>query len=335
MHHPYPVWLRAGWSIMSPQRDQRNAERKQSRRHAGTNPIMSPNISNSHLIHEYLHAHRDRWRPGTTRLRRIQLTALARALEPVALVEATEDDIYRWRDQLDVAPETLASYVSAARGLYRWMSTRARPRLRADDPAAVLDRPRVPARQPRPMLDRHFDLALRCAVSDPQMYVWLVLAGCSGLRCCEIAWMQTTDVEERDGGGALLHIVGKGGKRRTVPAGAALMETMRLFLRGPRGPVFTRPSDGRAHTPDRVSQLINRFLRDLDIHETAHSLRHRFGTDYHAIDPDLFRQAALMGHASLDMTRRYTEVSPLEAARHVDDLTDRRLGRGWERGSAA
>lgn len=296
---------------------------------------MSPNITNDYVIAEYLHTHRDRWRPGTIKLRRLQLHALARQLTPATIATATEDDLYRWRDQLTGAPETVSSYVSAARGLFRWMTTRARPRIRPDDPAAVLDRPRVPARPPRPMLDAHFDLALRCAATNPEMFVWLVLAGCSGLRCCEIAWMQTTDVEELAGGGALLHIVGKGGKRRTVPAGAALMEALRPFLRGPRGPVFTRPSDGQAHTPDRVSQLINRHLRDLGIHETAHSLRHRFGTDYHAIDPDLFRQATLMGHASLDMTRRYTEVSPLEAVRFVNDLTDRRLGGGPSRGRAA
>lgn len=333
---PYRIRVRARQSIMTPQRERGNAKCEQSRRHAGTNPIMSPNIiSNAYVINEYLHAHRDRWRPSTIRLRRIQLRALAEALHPVDLINATEDDLYRWRDHLVGAPETLSSYVSATRGLYRWMSTRARPRLRVDDPSAVLDRPKVPPRLPRPMLDAHFDLALRCATTRPELFVWLVLAGCSGLRCCEIAWMQTTDVEERDRGGALLHIVGKGGKRRTVPAGAALMEAMRPFLRGPRGPVFTRPSDGRAHTPDRVSQLINRFLRDLDIHETAHSLRHRFGTDYHAIDPDLFRQASLMGHASLDMTRRYTEVSPTEAMRYVDDLTARRLSGGGGPGRAA
>lgn len=321
---------------MSPQRDRRDSNRDGSSRHAVTNDVVpiTNNIPNEYVVQEYLRAHRDRWQPGTTRLRRIQVRALAIALAPTPLVDATEDDLYRWRHDLTGKPETIASYVSAARSLYRWMSARARPRLRVDDPTAILDRPRVPARLPRPMLDAHFDLALRCAVHDPQMYVWLVLAGCSGLRCCEIAWMQTTDVEERPDGSALLHIVGKGGKRRTAAAGAATMQAMRPFLRGPRGPVFTRPSDGRAHTPDRVSQLINAFLRELDIHETAHSLRHRFGTDYHAIDPDLFRQAALMGHASLDMTRRYTEVSPLESVRYVDELTTRRVSGDWRRGAA-
>lgn len=102
------------------------------------------------------------------------------------------------------------------------------------------------------------------------------------------------------------------------------MLTLRPFLLG-RGPVFTRVLDGRAHTPNGVSAKVNRFLRDLNVQGTAHSLRHRFASDYHALDPDLYRQAKLMGHASVDTTQRYTEVSPVEAARHIEAMTRRRM----------
>ncbi|MDN5854375.1 MAG: tyrosine-type recombinase/integrase, partial [Actinomycetia bacterium] len=252
--------------------------------------------------------------------------ALATHLAPIPLVDATAEHILPWHPHLAGPPETIAAHISAARGLYRWMAVYARPRLRQDDPTVILERPHIPTAQPRPMLDRHYDLALACAVSDPEMYLWLGLMGCSGLRCCEIAWMHTGDVEPLDDHGALLHITGKGGKRRTVPAGAMLALTMRPFLTG-MGPVFTRPSDGRAHTPNAVSHRVSAFLADVGIPapHRAHSLRHRFGTDYHAIDPDLYRQAKLMGHSSVDTTQRYTEISPVEAARYVEQLTRRRL----------
>lgn len=291
----------------------------------------STGIDNEVLIAAFLRAHRERWRPTTTRLRRIQLHALGRQLG-TPLVSVTEEELLAWRDDLhdrqQASPETIKAYVCSARGLYGWMSSRARPRYRPDDPSVCLEVPRIPSRPPRPMLDRHFDIALSAALSDAELFCWLCLAGCSGLRCCEIAWLQTHDVEEIPGGGAWLHLEGKGGKRRTTAAGAALMGVLRPFVsRGVRGPVFTRPSDGRAHTPNRVSAIINQHLRSLGIHETAHTLRHRFGTDYHVLDPDLFRQASVMGHASVDMTRRYTEVSPAETGRHIDELTARRIGR--------
>lgn len=284
----------------------------------------------AYLAHQQSHTRRP-WRPRTVEVRAQQIRALAAWLDPVPLVLATEDDILTWYATLARwQPETRAAYASAVRCLYRWMSTRARPRLRTDDPTLLLDRPVVPAAPPRPMLDRHFDLALACAVAQPEMYLWLGLMGCSGLRCCEIAWMHTGDVEERPDGSGLLHITGKGGKQRTVPCGAMLMLTLRPFLRG-RGPVFTRVSDGQAYRPKGVSERVNNFLRGIGVHESAHQLRHRFGSDYHAIDPDLYRQAKLMGHASVDTTQRYTEVSPVEAARYVEQLTVRRLGHGRPR----
>lgn len=301
--------------------------------------VAFPNLDNESIIREYF-TYREqtrRWRPETFRLRRLQVRRLAEDLAPTTLHAATEDELISWHRSLRGMPETISSYTSGVRGLYQWMAVYSRPRLRTDDPTLILERPHIPDAQPRPMLDRHFDLALACAVSDPEMYLWLGLMGCSGLRCCEIAWMHTGDVEALDTGGGLLHITGKGGKERTVPAGEMVMLTMRPFLRG-RGPVFTR-ADGQAHTPKAVSARTNRFLERIGVPapQTAHSLRHRFGTDYHGIDPDLYRQAKLMGHASVDTTQRYTEISPLEAAKYIEQLTRRRLvaGRVWTPSSDA
>lgn len=296
---------------------------------------MKPmSASNPDLIEHYIRAHSDRWRPGTQRLRRVQLRAVAHDLAPTALDQVTEDDLYAWATRLRGAPETRASYIAAVRGLYRWMSTKARPRLRSDDPAAILDRPRVPVRPPRPMLDGNYDLAIRAADGNQEMLAWLALAGCSGLRCCEIAWLQVTDISPLPNGQGLLRFEGKGGKVRTVPVGTAVMALLRPAMARRRGPVFRRPTDGRAHSPDRVSQLINRHLRDLGIDETAHQIRHRFGSDYHRADGDIFRQARLMGHRSVDTTLGYTATEPIDAVQFIELLTTRRL-RPSRGGSAA
>lgn len=285
-------------------------------------------LDNETVIQAYLSFRAAGWRPETLRVRTAQLRRIADGLAPTSLIDVTEQHILRWRGAFRGSPETIASYISCVRGLYRWM-TRVRPALRLDDPTLILDRPRIPEAQPRPMLDRHYELALACAVSQPEMYLWLGLMGCSGLRCCEVAWLRVGDVEPRADGGALLHLTGKGGKQRTVPVGAMVALTLHPFLTG-QGPVFTRPSDGRAHTPRGVSERVSRFLQQLGVPAPAraHSLRHRFGTDYHALDPDLYRQARLMGHSSVDTTQRYTAISPLEAARYIEELTRRRLGRG-------
>lgn len=298
--------------------------------------VQFPTFVNQDVIAQYI-AHRAttgrRWRPETIRVRTYQLHLVAEQLAPTTLHAATEDDILRWHAALPGRPETIASYTSAVHGLYRWMCTTARPRLRPDDPTLILERPAIPHVESRPMVDRHFDLALACAVSDAEMYLWLGLMGCCGLRCCEVAWMHVGDVEQREDGSGMLHIEGKGGKRRTVPAGAMLMLTMKPFLHG-RGPVFTRPSDGKAYSPASVSGKVSTFLQGVGVPSPfrAHSLRHRFGADYHAIDVDLYQQAKLMGHASVDTTARYTAISPAEAAKHIEQLTYWRLQPGRRTG---
>ena len=261
------------------------------------------------------------WRPRTLEVRGYQLAAIAEAI-PV-LVAATDDDLMAWFDTLTGSKETIAQYVSAISGLYRWMVVKRK--LRRDNPALVLDRPRIPPRLPRPMMEKHYQLALACALSEPDLYLWLGLMGCSGLRCCEIAWLMVYDVEERDDGSGIARLVGKGGKRRAVPIGENLMLTLRPFLDRPAGSVFVRP-DGSPWPPGLVSRRVNRFLREIKIPDTAHSLRHRFGTDYHAIDADVFRQAQVMGHSSINSTLLYTQVDPTVAAEHVAALTRRRFG---------
>lgn len=296
-------------------------------------PVALHTGHNDLIIAQYLdyqrYASAKPWGIRTAEWRARQLRIIAAALNPVRLIDANEDDVMAWHLKLRGKPETRASYTSAAHGLFNWMAVKSRPRLRTDDPTLILERPRIPVTQPRPMVGRHYDLALACAVSNPEMYLWLGLMGCSGLRCCEVAWMHVGDVEHLPDNSGMLHIVGKGQKQRTVPIGAMLLLTMRPFLRG-RGPVFTRPSDGGPHTPKGVSQRVSQFLQGVGVPapSRAHSLRHLWAGDYHALDPDLYRQAKLMGHASVDTTQRYTEISPVEAARHIETLTTRRLSVG-------
>lgn len=312
---------------MTSERARSNAKRSRALPGAAQDRVVqTTHFPNDDLITIYIqHRRAVDWGPGTARIRTGQLRQLAEDMAPTPLVAVSEEQLLAWRLGLTGEPETISSKVAAARGLYRWMAVRARPRLRVDDPAAILDYPSIPERLPRPMPENQFVLALACAATDPQMYAWIGLGGCCGLRCCEMATLKTGDVEHLASGCGLLHVTGKGGKQRTVPAGEPLMDALAPFLSGTRGPVFRRPSDGKAHTPNRVSELINAFLRGIGIDKTAHTLRHRFGTDYHALDPDIFRQAGLMGHSSVDMTRRYTQVSPDEAVRHINQLTQRRM----------
>lgn len=290
-------------------------------------------IDDTALINRYItfrcNSGKRPWRPKTVQARTWALKSIsswmrqAPGLEPATMLTMTRSHVERWRLGLSGAPETVHALVSTMRGLGRWMVIH---ELRSDDPTVTLECPIVPPAQPRPIDSREYDLALACALAYPEIYLMLGLMGCCGLRCCEIAWLRTLDVEHLDNGGLVLHVIGKGGKRRPVPTGKYLAASLTPFLAA-HGPVFTRPSDGEAYRPDGVGYHVNRFLRSVGCTATAHQLRHRFGTDYHELDPDLYRQATIMGHASVNTTQRYTLISPLEAAEYIERMSRRRLRR--------
>lgn len=293
---------------------------------------MSAPLDNEVLIARYVmyrsSSGRRPWRPKTAKARTSHLRMIGRAL-PVPLVEITEHHVLAYRAQImdQFSPETVCARVASLRGLGKWMSSVAR--LRLDDPTVCMEYVDVPESTVYATSSDDFDLALACALGSgrPDMYVWLGLMGCMGLRCCEVAWMKTHDIEYLGTGGSILHIVGKGGKRRSVPAPRYITACLKPFAVG-RGPMFTRPSDGKEHRPEGVGYHVQRFLRGIGVESTAHPLRKRFARDYHTLDPDIVRQAELMGHSSTLTTRRYIGITPLDAAEYIERMVQRRMPGG-------
>ena len=70
-----------------------------------------------------------------------------------------------------------------------------------------------------------------------------------------------------------------------------------------------------------VSQITNRYLHDIGIAHTLHTLRHWFGTNcYRVSGRDLRATQELMGHESPASTQVYTWVDPGELAEAVGRL---------------
>jgi integrase/recombinase XerC len=72
--------------------------------------------------------------------------------------------------------------------------------------------------------------------------------------------------------------------------------------------------------PGRVSGLINDYLHSLGIPDTAHSLRHSFGTEFYRASKDIRLTQELMGHASPITTAIYAAADMDSAAALVAAL---------------
>lgn len=201
---------------------------------------------------------------------------------------------------------SLRGSMSAHRSFYRWALDE---RLITDDPTRRLKMPRAPRRLPRPMDER--DVASALENGGVQEAAIIALAGFAGLRACEVARLDWSEVR-LDGHEPLLRVVrGKGGHERIVDVCDELARYLRALPGPQRGPVIRRVDGRSGHvSPARISQMANRHLHQLGIAGTLHTLRHRFGTRvYDESGGDLRATQEALGHQSPTSTAIYTKVS--------------------------
>jgi integrase len=263
-------------------------------------------LASARDINKYLDALKARKKSKTTIRTARSVLHLFAAITRVPILEATPDDVERWQRSraATVGTAALRTQGSYVKGYYRWA---VRHGLREDDPTTLMDLPRAPRRRPRPIREA----LLRQAIdeADPVMRAILCLAAMAGLRACEIASLDWSEVWLGDS--PEMRVVGKGGHTDMVPCSPQLVEVLQAVRRRVRrGPVIPRADGAPGHnTPVRISQMANRYLRSLDIDEyTLHSLRHRFVTKAYLHGRDLRAAQEAARHASPTTTAGYTAV---------------------------
>lgn len=234
------------------------------------------------------------------------------------LLDVTEDDLRSWQvGLLRLSTSARATELSHVARFLQWC---VRNRFREDDPTLALIRPRRNhGRKRDPMGEADFGRALAGAPQPER--AWLALAGFCGLRCMEIAALERKDVRDTQTPPTLT-IHGKGGKDRTVVLPGRVMAELTDAGMPSRGPLWRRADGGiGAPSPKRVSERLNVYLRGIGVSETAHTLRHRFGTELYKESRDPLMVAEQMGHASIDSTRIYVKSDATGAAPHVINIS--------------
>lgn len=244
-----------------------------------------------------------------------RLERALRAKYGVSLIEVTAEQLNAWQASLTLTAGSLASETAHAVCFYRWAHAE---ELIPTDPAVRLVRPKVPQRLPRPMAEEPLAVAIDNA--PPDIRLMLILASYCGLRAGELAGLQRSDVQDT-AVPPVVFIVGKGGRERIVPLSQRVLMELHAYRPQSRGPLFPR-RDGHpgGNSPARVSQLVNGYLHELDIPDTLHSCRHRFGTRVYAGTPDIRVVQALMGHSDPATTAGYVAYSSAKAVEAVELL---------------
>ena len=220
-------------------------------------------------------------------------------------------------------PRTLARGLAAVRGLYRF--GRAAGMLR-NDPAALLDTPRLPRRLPR-ALSRPDATALVESPGEDGPRAWrdramLELLYGSGLRASELVGLRPGDV---DLSAQILVCRGKRDRQRLVPVGDAARRALTVYLERAR-PRLVRGADpgvlfvntrGGPLGRQGLWRIVRARARTVGLRGGfPHALRHSFASHLLEGGADLRSVLALLGHADIGTTEIYTHL-PTDAVRRL------------------
>jgi len=130
-----------------------------------------------------------------------------------------------------------------------------------------------------------------------------------GLRSCEVLALQLEDLKLAD---ALLHVLGKGKKQRTLPLPGEILEVLQSYLlvslKGRRR--------GQPMTPAGLRSLFRHHrLRSEVRTANPHRFRHTFGADMVRAGISLPALQHLMGHSQIHTTLLYVQLAPSDVWR--------------------
>ncbi|MDE2517231.1 MAG: tyrosine recombinase [Rhodospirillales bacterium] len=212
-----------------------------------------------------------------------------------------------------LAPRSAARRRSALRQFYRFLLAEG---VRADDPSAEIDAPRLGRSLPRGLTEAEVEALLAAADrhghgSGLLARAALELLYASGLRVSELLALPRSALASE---APMLLIRGKGGRERMVPISAAAREAAHAMLAARERPhpfLFAGRGPRQPLTRQAFARLLKQVALEAGIDParvSPHVLRHAFATHLLARGADLRSLQMLLGHADIATTQIYTHV---------------------------
>ncbi len=304
-------------------------------------PAAAEGLQLSADYHEFLqHARvQQRLSPRTLRiytdgLARLQALLAAGAIDARALSIAQARRLAATLHREGLAPKSIALLLSVWRSAYRWLGQQGRVAL---NPFDGLKAPKAPKPLPKALgVDDAVQLAShvpdeigdsRLEARDRAMVELLYGAG---LRAAELIGLDAQASGQAAGWVDLpsmeVHVLGKGGKRRSTPLGRAAAEALQAWL-AVRGeiaaagePALFVGARGRRVAGSTLRAMLSAraVAAGSPAHVHPHMLRHSFASHLLQSSGDLRAVQELLGHAHITTTQVYTQLDYQHLARIYD-----------------
>ncbi|MDX9873483.1 MAG: site-specific tyrosine recombinase XerD [Spongiibacteraceae bacterium] len=212
---------------------------------------------------------------------------------------------------------SVARVVSCLRGFYQ---QQVRDNVRADDPTATIEAPRLGRSLPGTLGEADVEALLAAPDTDDSLELrdkaMLELLYATGLRVSELVGLRLDQLSTAQG---VVRVIGKGSKERLVPVGEEALYWLQRHLREARPALLgSRQSEhlfpgreGGALTRQAFWYRLRRYAARAGISKplSPHTLRHAFATHLLNHGADLRVVQMLLGHSDLSTTQIYTHVA--------------------------
>lgn len=216
-----------------------------------------------------------------------------------------------------LAANSVKRAVSSIRTYHNFLSAEG---LMVDNPAQLLDAPKIPQKLPNILTIQEVDDILsvipeKAPMAKRDLAIFEMMYSC-GLRVTELCDFKTTDILWDS---EMIRVNGKGDKQRFVPIGPIARENLKNYLNHER-PALTDKNpnvaevflsrNGRKLTRMMIWILLKKWSEaaGVDKEVSPHTLRHSFATHLLEGGADLRSVQEMLGHSDIATTQIYTHV---------------------------
>ena len=141
----------------------------------------------------------------------------------------------------------------------------------------------------------------------------------TGMRMSELCGLKLSNLWLEDG---MLKVLGKGNKERLIPIGKQVQRLLWRYINRyrPESAIANCNSlfliqEAKPLTKDRMEKIMNYYGRKTELKGvrcSPHTLRHTAAVNFLRNGGNVFSLQRMLGHASLEMTRRYCELADVD-----------------------
>jgi integrase len=164
-------------------------------------------------------------------------------------------------------------------------------------------------------------------MKNPRIGAAIILMASLGLRREEATTIKISDMHE-----TWVYVRGKGCRARKIPISKdvwALLEPYLIWRQSinalkPDQDIFILSRNKKRYTPDSLTSLLQKAMKQFPFHFSAHTFRRTYGRLMYFAGCSLVKLKTWMGHATLEMTIRYLGIEyqdPTEGGQYIPRYT--------------